>query len=456
LRRRPLIAVLAIAAATAAAAVAPATAVRKTATPGYRVYQAPQGVGDDAGEPTLGVDPKTGQVMFQALFETLNVSGFDRRFPGDATWVNTAPLITSIESLDPLLEMDPVTGRTFVSQLAGGCSLMAYTDDRGETWTDVPLGCGAGAMFDHQSIGVGPYVKGGPLSNVPHTYPNVIYYCAQDITAAKCSPSVDGGNTFLPANVAYHTGQCQLGGIFGHIKAAPDGTVYLPPRYCPNILANEFPVGVAVSEDNGLTWTMRTVPGSTYGDAGHGSVAVAKDGTVYLSWGGGNFPEGGPIYVAKSKDKGKTWTKPVALGAKEFKIKNSRFPVAVAGDGDRAVVAYLGSPTAGDGSVAAFNGVWHLYASHTYDGGKTWKTVDITPKNPVQVGAVCTAGTTCGSNRNLLDFNDMVVDKRGRVWIAWADGCTTKTCDKSNREDKASIARLVTGRGLYKAYDGKM
>ncbi|HEU0132226.1 MAG TPA: sialidase family protein [Mycobacteriales bacterium] len=452
--RRALIA-LATCGLAAVAAVAPASAGRTPPPPSYRLYPAPSNLGNDAGEPTLGVDPQSGQVMFQALYETLNVSGFDRRFPGDATWRDTAPAITSIDSLDPLLKMDPVTGRTFVSQLAGACSLMAYTDDRGESWTNVPLGCGAGAMLDHQSIGIGPYVKGGPLANVPHTYPNVVYYCAQDIASAKCAASVDGGNTFLPANVAYTTQQCQLGALFGHLKAAPDGTIYLPPRYCPDLLNGTYRVGVAVSEDNGLTWNLRLVPGSSYGDAGHGSVGVAADGTVYLAWGSGKFPAGGPVNVAISRDKGRTWTKPIALG-KEFKLANSRFPLSVAGDGDRAVVAYLGTPTAGDASATAFKGVWHLYASHTYDGGKTWKTYDVTPKNPVQVGPVCTAGTTCGSSRNLLDFNDMVVDKMGRVWIGFADGCTRATCDTTVREDHATIARLVGGRGLYKKYDGKL
>ena len=452
---RRIVTALACCLAATVAVVAPADAGKTSATPKYRIYTSPKGIGDNAGEPTLGIVPGSNTVMFQAMLETLNVSGFDRRFPGDATWRNTAPFITSQDTFDPILETDPKTGRTFVSQLMLGCSLMAYTDDRGESWNDVPLGCGVGAMFDHQSVAVGPYVKGGPLSNIPHTYPNVVYYCAQDVSAAKCAPSVDGGNTFLPANVAYTTGQCMLGGIFGHLKAAPDGTLYLPPRYCPDLLLQDIPAAVVVSEDNGLTWTVRKVPGSRYGDAGHGSVAVGNDGTVYLSWGGGNFPEGGPINVAVSRDKGKTWTKPVALGRKEFGIGNTRFPIAVAGDGDRAVVAYLGSDEEGDGSAGGFQGTWHLYASHTYDRGRTWRTYRIT-SNPVQVGAVCTAGTTCGSNRNLLDFNDMVIDERGRVYIAFADGCTKKSCGVKDREKKAAIARLVAGRGLLAKYDGKL
>lgn len=454
--RRSLVAFACVALA-ALAAVAPADAAKTSATPKYRVYQAPDDLGNSAGEPTLGVDPKTGQVLFQSGLQTLNVSGFDRKKPGDATWRNVAADITSITSFDPLLEMDPVTGRTFVSQLTLACSLMAYTDDRGETWTDVPLGCGAGTMFDHQSVGIGPYVKGSPLDlNPAKTYPNVVYYCAQDVASAKCSPSIDGGNTFLPSNVVYTTGQCHLGGIFGHIKTAPDGTAYLPPRYCPNLTRGTYEVGVAVSEDNGLTWTVRTVPGSGYGDAGHGSVAVANDGTVYLSWGSGKFPGGGPVQVAISRDKGRTWTKPFSLG-REHKIANSRFPIAVAGDGDRAVIAYLGTNEEGDASATRFEGAWYMYASHTYDRGKTWKTYRVTA-DAVQVGSICTAGTTCGSNRNLLDFNDMVIDRYGRVYIGFADGCLerTKDCTTQDRHDKATVARLVAGRGLLKAFDGKM
>ena len=452
--RRSLIALVTCSVAVAAAAVGPADAGKTSATPKYRTYLSPKGIGDSAGEPTLGVDPGSGNVLFQAMLQTLNVSAFDKRGPGTATWTDVSSDITSIETFDPILETDPKTGRTWVSQLALACSLMAFTDDRGETWTDVPMGCGAGAMFDHQSVGVGPYVKGGPLDQLPHTYPNVVYYCAQDVSAAKCSPSIDGGQTYLPANVVYTTGQCHLGGIFGHLKTAPDGTAYLPPRYCPDLTAGTFNAGVVVSEDNGLTWELRKVPGSGYGDAGHGSVAVGSDGTVYLSWGGGTFPQGGPVYVAVSRDKGKTWTKPRAMG-REFRIANSRFPIAVAGDGDRAVIAYLGTPEEGDASLQSFEGVWHMYASHTYDRGKTWKTVRVT-NHPVQVGSICTAGTTCGSNRNLLDFNDMVIDKFGRVYIAYADGCIVQTCTTNQREDKAAIARLVDGRGLIKKYDGKL
>jgi hypothetical protein len=45
---------------------------------------------------------------------------------------------------------------------------------------------------------------------------------------------------------------------------------------------------------------------------------------------------------------------------------------------------------------------------------------------------MCTSGTTCPSTpvdtRNLLDFNDLAVNKLGRVVAAFADGCITNDC----------------------------
>jgi hypothetical protein len=390
-------------------------------------------------EPTLGVDPASGDVLYQAWFDTYRVSAFDAAGPGLSTWTKVTPALTSHVSLDPILKTDPQTGRTFVSALNGACSLMAYTEDAGTTWTNVPVGCGPGVVFDHQSVGVGPYVADAPLDLLPHLYPNVVYYCAHDLVSATCTPSVDGGTTFLPAQVVYDARVCQpTAMVFGHLKTAPDGTAYLPPRYCQDPDTGERLVGVAVSEDNGLHWEFRPVPNTSHGDSGHGSLGVARDGTLYLSWGGKSSAgaTGGPVLVSISHDKGLHWTAPAALGA-DFGIANSRFPVAVAGDGDRAVVAYLGSPTGGDA---------------------TWQTVDVTPANPIQVGSVCTNGLGCNKAlRNLLDFNDMVVDAKGRVFIAYTDGCIATTCASGHvHEAQPTLARLVGGLGVYAAYDGTL
>ena len=48
-----------------------------------------------------------------------------------------------------------------------------------------------------------------------------------------------------------------------------------------------------------------------------------------------------------------------------------------------------------------------------------------------------------GSNRNLLDFNDLTVDLEGRVYIAFADGCI----DACATGDNAKHTEYRTGRG---------
>jgi len=106
-------------------------------------------------------------------------------------------------------------------------------------------------------------------------------------------------------------------------------------------------------------------------------------------------------------------------------VVNSVFPAVVAGDDNRASFAYLGSTTPGNSQDAAtFTGVWHLYVSTTYDGGKSWTTTDATPTDPVQRGSICTGGTTCGKDRNLLDFMDITLDGTGRVLVGYADACS--------------------------------
>lgn len=431
-------------------------AARPSATPVFTNYEAPAGLGDSAGEPTLGINPKTGAVLFQAYTETLRVTGMQPG--GKATWELGKFPVRQDVSFDPILRTDPDTGRTFTSQLLLACSQGGFSDDDAKSFT-LSQGCGVGSAFDHQTVGFGPYVKGGALAaakNPVTNYPNVVYYCAQDVVTAKCSMSTDGGITFPTTSVVYTTAECQLGGIFGHIKAAPDGTVYLPPRYCPDLAAGEYQTGVAVSEDNGLTWDVREVPGSVYGDAGHPSTAAGRNGDVYLGWGGPKDGktvfQSGPPMAAMSKDKGKTWSPTVNVG-KDAGIQNTRFPVMVAGDAGRAAFGFLGSKTGGDGSAADFAGRWDLYVSFTTDFGKTWKTTLATPEHPVQVGSICTSGTTCGDNRNLLDFNDMQIDPAtGRVVVAIADGCPgTDECTSASRFQKAVISKQTAGPSLYAA-----
>lgn len=450
---------------------APTPPIASNATPPtYDNFAPPATLGQSAGEPSIGLNWSSGRAMFIASLETLRVTFNDTVSPATATWEDKSATNTSITSLDPILFTDSRTNRTFVSQLAGKASLMSFSDDDGETWTP-SQGSGINSGVDHQTISGGPYAKNadGTLKGAAvqrpgadlKIYPDAIYYASQDIGLAEIARSDDGGLTFGVAVPMYDLTQC--GGIHGHIKVASTGTVYVPNKSCGGQQA------VVVSNDNGLTWNVRKIPGST-GGVSDPSIGTGADGTIYVGYSNGN----GRARIVVSHDEGLTWENDQDAGYYQD-IKNSVFPAVTAGDSNRAAFFFLGTTTAGaaatdtDQTSPYVNAVWYAYISTTYDGGKTWVTVNATPNDPVQRGVVCTNGTTCPSGtRNLLDFNDLQVDKQGRVVGALADGCTTAGCiqgtDKNadgqfntrfdnDGSDRALIIRQSSGLGLFSAYD---
>jgi PKD repeat protein len=423
-----------------------------------------------------------GIVMFTETFNEDQVGFDDCSSPAINTWTNIAFPTEALVTSDAIGFTDhfttaalgtsyppPLTpGRTFQGQLAGGDSVAAYTDNDGGTdglapgdWTQAQGG-GVPQGPDHETIGAGPYNPNSTPAPPPHPlYPNAVYYCTQNIAPeAECSRSDDGGLTFGPSIPVYNLQQCS-GSIHGHTKVARDGTVYLPNYSCTLPTGNQ---GVAVSFDNGITWTERNVPGSGspkpglvdpsvgigLNDVGKASGQTAN--RIYFGYIDGD----GTAKIAVSPDRGQTWSAPQNVGA-PFNIVNSTFPVVVAGDDNRAAFGFLGTTTLGNSSTDPnFPGVWHLYIATTYDGGNSWATIDATPFDPVQVGPVCNGGTFCSTPRNLLDFNGFDVDSQGRGVLSFADGCvncTNTSTPADSIADQATIARQSGGKRLFSLFD---
>ncbi|MBA3544563.1 MAG: hypothetical protein H0T83_09030 [Chthoniobacterales bacterium] len=412
-----------------------------------------------AGEPTVFANPLTGSLFYQGLLEVLRVNFDDTTSPAKATWEFKDPPtgIGNKVTVDPILLGDPVTGRVWAMQLAGGQSATDYSDNNGETWLPTLSG-GFGSGADHQGMGVGPYPTTGPGSLIPHpTYPNAVYYCSQDVATAYCSRSDDGGLTYGPIIPIYDSVASKCVGLHGHPKVAPDGTVYVPNKGCgldTPVLGNGL-VNVVVSGDAGLSWAIRPVPDSTGSllSKGDPSVAIDKAGKVYLAYQNLNNNH---FYVAVSGDKGMNWSPSVDVGALA-NINYSVFPAAVAGDGGRAAVAFFGTTYNGpntDYQGMSFPGVWYLYVATTYDGGNTWFVANTTPDSPIQGAFGGISGG--GDGRNHYDFIDADIDAQGRVIAANSIGCSASCPGNGGPNTFAKLAGIVRqsgGRRMYAQFD---
>ncbi|MGH3008550.1 MAG: PKD domain-containing protein [Gaiellaceae bacterium] len=420
--------------------------------PRYQILSPPQGSGANAssGEFNIGLDPKTGNIMTNSWGDIFRVTPPELRTPalpaaGPALWKDVSPSIASLTSLDPILVTDQSTGRTFISNLtAGPTALFAFTDDDGATWTQTSVAPPNGGV-DHESIGVGPYPA--PLAGLNPAYPNAVYYCSQADVTDMCSRSDSGGLQFGPGEPV-DSAVTGCSSLHGHVKVAPDGTVYLPVKDCGGS------EGGAVSTDAGVTWNQFLVPNSGTSQSDP-SIGIDKNNTAYYCY----TPHDGSPHVAVSHDGGTTWTDDHDIGASVGAVQ-AVFPEAVAGDSGRAACGFLATDKAGDFNSSSFPGRWYLYIATTYDGGKTWTTVNATPNDPVQgAGGLCLAGTlSCGMNRNLLDFNEVTTDAHGNVLFGYDDGCVSDACISSGGANNdfvgfERIARQTGGKPLFAKYD---
>ena len=432
--------------------------------PRYQVFTPPNGIGaqDTSGEMNLGYNPLTKRYMAMAFIagNVFRVTPPEVMVPAkpescEALWEPKTPLATSQPQVvgDPILFTDATTGRTFASNFTSAANYSyAYSPDDGETWTNAGVAPPSGGV-DHQTIASGPYPAGSPFKQVAtaNGFPNAVYFCSQAALPNFCQRSDDGGRSYGPGNAFANGLAC--GGLHGHARVGPDGDVHVPDKSCGT------GPGYSVSSDAGVTWKDVIVPGLTVGGEDP-SIGIATDGTLYFC----NVNTNGEPVVAVSKNKGASWSTPFNIGT-SMGIKNAVFTNAIAGDPDRAACAFIGTTTDGNSGGIDFTGVWYPFIAHTYDGGASWVTVNISPNDPVQgIGGVCRSGTTCMStpdNRNLLDFNEIAIDINGRPAYGYDDGCTgacvtAPTVSPATRGAFGAaikIARQYGGPSLFAAKD---
>jgi hypothetical protein len=443
--------------------------------PRYLNFYAPPGTSAanaGQGEFNIGFDPMTGRIM------TMNIGPIWRLTPPElltpkkpecceALWEDKSNPATNT-GLDPILWTDQKTGRTFSSNSTAGANFVyGYTDaaapfNDGDQWVPVAASPPNGGA-DHETIGSGPYPAALSALSTPVNQGEAVYYCSQDVVGpASCQRSDTLGASYGPGVLAYNgqgsstPGGTDCGGLHGHVHVAPDGTTWLPVNQCGGVQ------GGAVSTDGGITWTEFKVTGSVSQQHGADpSIALDADSTAYYAYvnnepvTAGKPPEG-HAHVKVSKDGGKTWINDVDLGTSHG-IVNAAEIEAVGGSSGRAAVGFPGTNVPGDYQALSFPGKWYAFIATTYDGGKTWVTVNATPNDPVQSMTGIWQQGGSAQDRNLLDFNEITVDSNGRVLYGYSDGCVTTGCIAGTAPNDFTaymrVARQSGGKGLFASKD---
>ncbi|MEA2488176.1 MAG: hypothetical protein QOF16_1830 [Actinomycetota bacterium] len=414
-------------------------------------------IGVNAAEPTLGTT-KDGDIFVTALQGNTKVDVVRSTDQGQ-TWKIVSPKLPGGKnaqaiSLDPYLYVDHRTNRVFTIDNTVACLYMSYSDDRGGSWTTNPAMCSHPDVNDHQTIAAGP-----PSISPTVGYPDVIYYCYNDVVTTSCAKSLDGGINWVstgqppfpgvdPNSTSYDyygvPGVCD--GLSGHVYVGHDGTVYMPRGWCGHPY-------VAISHDEGATW--KDVKVSNMGISGHEGV-IAEDGAgnLYYMWIDNltRLP-----FVSVSTDGGTKWGKPVEVAAPG--VKETDLPTLEVGAPGHLAIAYVGStnapgaPYKTDSSDAAkyTNVTWNAYLSESVDmlsKNPTFYTATVNnPRDPI-------LRRTCGPDRcgPEYDFIDVDIAPDGTAWAAYVDGCIGACATTKGAGDNSSegiVGHLAGGPSLW-------
>jgi hypothetical protein len=181
-------------------------------------------------------------------------------------------------------------------------------------------------------------------------------------------------------------------------------------------------VGVARSDDLGLTWHTYDIPGT--GSTGSAfdtewnfqPVKVDSLGNVYVTWGEVTKDGSVQIRFAVSKDRGLHWSTPVTVSTT---TATNVFPTMDLVGPGQVDIGYYGTTSSGDPNNVT--GTWNVYLA------KSTNALTSTPSFKPQVavagihtGAIESSNET--SDRSLLDFFQLGVDPAGKANIVYTAG----------------------------------
>jgi hypothetical protein len=338
----------------------------------------------------------------------------------------------------------PGTHRVYVSSLERAPLILqvklAYTDDRGASWTINDVAAVNPSLIDRPWLAVYP--------RTPATADQV-YVAYHDFSASQIwvASSNNGGQTFVQTNVFANNPLAEVQSFCNTVPSGLEvdrqtGEVYVqwitadPVQNTTggcNITQNEnfHQVWVAHSPAGGLAWDAHLVfdgGPNTNTDEIFATLAVDDSGKPGV---GGNvysaFPDNlaGPaifdIWFSHSSDKAVTWSPPVKVNSDKG---THYFPWITAGSTGRVDFTWLNTPdfTPTDAEESP----WWTYFAQTTNGTAAVPKFQQTSASSsvMHVGGICTNGIFCtvnDGNRDLADSISIAIDRGGSAGLVWTD-----------------------------------
>ncbi|HUQ60238.1 sialidase family protein [Lentzea sp.] len=153
--------------------------------------------------------------------------------------------------------------------------------------------------------------------------------------------------------------------------------------------------------------------------------AVDKAGTVYVLY---NSDKGAPghfhTYYAYSKDKAKTWSKPVKVDDAPMNRGAQIYATGDAGAPGVLDIAWYGHR--GSGGSDDPTAVWDIHFAQVRQATSSRPQITrakVAVGDPLHRGSICLNGLLCitGGDRSLADFFELQIGKDGMAQIAYAD-----------------------------------
>ena len=365
--------------------------------------------GDDTGEPGINVaaDGTTYINAPSGLLSNLpgSPSFVYRSTDGGGSWVKlpAGARANLPGGGDSNISLDPATGKIYMTDLWLGSATISSSTDKGQTWTANPL---EGTVIqDRQWIST----SGG----------NVVYHLTHQIPSGLVvSKSTDGGVTFPTRTVAAtpvdQTGCiCPSGNL---ISEAGGGLLGSGDKVGFVYATSTGGVNFARSTNGALTFSNVSVSPASDADTTQAFPVVANAGgghlvAVWLEIFGTSSSR---VQISTSSDWGSTWSTPrtiVSGGA-------SVYPWVDA-SGSKVAVSLYHTTTPGEPNTVSNSAQWFETYLESTDGGATFSAPQTVDPTVVKTGPICTQGTGCSSDRELLDFQSVALDPSARANLAW-------------------------------------